>query len=209
MVQEPSKMSVEDFIDLLHQLDAFIDSKDPELCLSIKAIGGFSMMCHEKETSLKMLRKGSSDIDTLTMLPKHVATMVDIIATNNGVNSDWLNNRWFADNDYREELAPYIVWEDSGFEFGHIDLKIADLEGLFLLKARSICDALEFSGYPNDKGKLQSELRTQDVMDLISILRFFGESDLENLQHLVKRADLPGYDLLACFFRESGVLDKE
>ena len=137
------------------------------------------MMYHEKETSLKMLRKGSSDIDTLTMLPKQVATMVDIIATNNGVSPDWLNNRWFADNEYHEELEPYIVWKDSGFKFDHINLKIADLEGLFLLKARSVCDAIEFSGYPNDKGKLQNELRTQDVMDLISILRFFGESVLK------------------------------
>ena len=208
MIAEPSKLSVEDFVDLLHQLDAFIGSKNPEFQLDIKAIGGFSMMYHEKETSLKMLRKGSSDIDTLTMLPKQVATMVDIIATNNGVSPDWLNNRWFADNEYHEELEPYIVWKDSGFKFYHINLKIADLEGLFLLKARSVCDAIEFSGYPNDKGKLQNELRTQDVMDLISILRFFGESDLENLQHLARRTDLPGYDLLAQYFRESGVLDE-
>ena len=93
MIAEPSKLSVEDFVDLLHQLDAFIGSKNPEFQLDIKAIGGFSMMYHEKETSLKMLRKGSSDIDTLTMLPKQVATMVDIIATNNGVSPDWLNNR--------------------------------------------------------------------------------------------------------------------
>ena len=191
MIAEPSKLSVEDFVDLLHQLDAFIGSKNPEFQLDIKAIGGFSMMYHEKETSLKMLRKGSSDIDTLTMLPKQVATMVDIIATNNGVSPDWLNNRWFADNEYHEELEPYIVWKDSGFKFDHINL-----------------NAIEFSGYPNDKGKLQNELRTQDVMDLISILRFFGESDLENLQHLARRTDLPGYDLLAQYFRESGVLDE-
>ena len=45
-------------------------------------------------------------------------------------------------------------------------------------------------------------------MDLISILRFFGESDLENLQHLARRTDLPGYDLLAQYFRELGVLDE-
>lgn len=38
MIAEPSKLSVEDFVDLLHQLDAFIGSKNPEFQLDIKAI---------------------------------------------------------------------------------------------------------------------------------------------------------------------------
>ena len=46
-------------------------------------------------------------------------------------------------------------------------------------------------------------------MDLISILRFFGENDLENLQHLAKRAEISGYDLLAQYFRESGTLNED
>ena len=92
MTNQKPTLSLEEFADLLGQLDRFIGAHNPELNLEVRAIGGFSLMYHDKQTSLVLLRKGSSDIDTLTHLPQSVATMVDIIATNNDVNSDWLND---------------------------------------------------------------------------------------------------------------------
>lgn len=206
MSKNAPMLKLDDFIDLLDQLDRFIDAHEPQTHLTIKAIGGFSLMYHEQETSLALLRKGSSDIDTLTMLPRSVATMVDIIATNNGINSDWLNNTWYANHDFKDELEPYIVWEDTEYRFKHITLKVADIEGIFLMKARAVCDALEFVGYPEQIDGLHGELRTQDVMDVIAILRFFEKSGFGDIRTRPLRAEILGFDRLIAYLEDNGIL---
>ena len=199
-------MRVDDFVDLLTQLDRFIDSRNPEMHMAIRAIGGFSLMYLEQETTLTMLRMGSSDIDTLTHLPRDVAAMVDIIATNNGVNSDWLNDRWYANHDFSEELEPYIIWEPTKYMFDHIDLKVANLEGVFLMKIRSVCDALEFVGYPSNSEMLGSELRTQDVVDVVSLFRFFGIESVEDFGRVAIPIAIEGIDRFVDYFVAAGIL---
>lgn len=201
-------LTIEDFVSLLSQLDEFIDSKAPEMQLTIRAIGGFSLMYHEQETSLKMLRMGSSDIDTLTMLPRQIAAMVEIIATNNGVNSDWLNNHWYANHDYREEFEPYIKWLPTEYEFKHIDLQVADPESILLMKIRAVCDALEFAGYPDNPDSLAKELRTQDVMDAVSLLRFLDIGTVEDLEAIPLPVDILGFDRFVRYASDKGIVRK-
>lgn len=197
---------VDDFIDLLSQLDGFLDARDPAHHLTIRAIGGFSLMYHEQETSLTMLRMGSSDIDTLTKLPRNVATMVDIIAVNNGAPSDWLNNRWYANHDFNEELERFIVWEPTKYEFRHITLLVANLEGILLMKIRAVCEALEFAGYPANDEALAAELRTQDIMDVISLLRFFDVASARDFSRLNIPSEINRTDLLLQYLLDAGIL---
>lgn len=199
-------LTVEDFISLLHQLDSFIEAKLPTTALTIRAIGGFSLMYHEQEASFGLLRMSSADIDTLTKLPKNIATMVDIIATNNGVNSDWLNDRWYANNDFKEELEPYITWEPSTHSFKHIDLQVASLEGVLLMKIRALCDALEFTGYPANQEKLDRDLRTQDLLDVVALFGFFNIRSASDLEALPLPIDILGFDRFIQYAVDQGIV---
>lgn len=206
MTSQKPTLSLPEFVDLLTQLDRFIDAHSPETNLEVRAIGGFSLMYHEKQANLTMLRQGSSDIDTLTHLPQSVATIVDIIATNNGVNSDWLNNRWYANHDFKEELEPFITWEPTEYSFEHIDLRVANLEGILLMKIRAVCDALEFAGYPSNPEALNRELRTQDIVDVVSLFRFFGVATVSDLEAIKRPVEIIGFDRFAQYCTNTGIL---
>ena len=206
MTNQKPTLSLEEFADLLGQLDRFIGAHNPELNLEVRAIGGFSLMYHDKQTSLVLLRKGSSDIDTLTHLPQSVATMVDIIATNNDVNSDWLNDCCYANHNFEEEFEPYITWEPTEYTFKHIDLKVANPKGILLMKLRAVCDALEFAGYPDNPEVLAAELRTQDVMDTVSLLRFLGIETVADLEAFPRPVEILGFDRFVRYAVDQGLV---
>lgn len=205
MTNQKPTLSLDEFADLLGQLDRFIGAHNPDLHLEVRAIGGFSLMYHDKQTDLVLLRKGSSDIDTLTYLPQEVAAMVDIIATNNDVNSDWLNNYWYANHNFEEEFEPYIEWQPTAYTFDHIDLKVADPKGLLLMKIRAVCDALEFAGYPDNPEALAAELRTQDVVDVVSLLRFLGIETTAELEAFPRPVKILGFDRFVQYAIDLGI----
>jgi len=186
------KLDFSDFISMLHELDDQIYDN-----ITIRAIGGFSIILHTKVQNLNFPRV-SEDIDSLTKtwnekegqglthsnqglidyLNQDINQIIYKIGEKYGINSkysSWLNNSWYDTQMYYDELENYIEWVPYTEEnFKHIRLVYADLESIFLFKMRSVEEYVK-DGY--------DEPRTNDIYDIQSILKIYDEDDIENLQN--------------------------
>lgn len=187
------ELQLDDFMKMLHELDNKLT-----INITIKAIGGFSIILNSKVLGLNLNRK-SRDIDSLTKtwdaeykdldyrdiekivnLNKDVDDIIWDIGVKYGANEyeGWLNNSWYDSKLFEDELEDLVNWIDYTEEkFNHIILKYADLESIFLFKIRSINDIV------SGKSQIHDRPRNNDVYDVINILDIFNEEDILNIKN--------------------------
>jgi len=163
-------LTLDEFIRLLHELDKRIDCK-----ITIKAIGGFSLMLNSQVLKISPIdaRFMSGDIDTFTPdYSAEVDRQIVMIGKEQRLESVmWLNNDWAATRMYIDELINEATWLDYDREkFEHIELFYLNLESLLKLKVRAL--------YVNDA--MNKKARLNDLKDVESILSYFKE-DANNL----------------------------
>lgn len=83
---------------------------------------------------------------------------------------------------------------------------MANPKGILLMKLRAVCDALEFAGYPDNPEVLAAELRTQDVMDTVSLLRFLGIETVADLEAFPRPVEILGFDRFVRYAVDQGLV---
>ena len=146
-----------------------LDDKLENICvdkIEIKAIGGFAMMYYGvRENGFTI------DIDSLTKgYDEKVRNAIKETGIELEIDEDWLNTDCAMLDGFLDDLSNKIVWQNSKYNFKHIDLKLADIEGLIRSKAKAV----------NDGGLVP---RSTDKKDLLALLENVGVSDIKALDN--------------------------
>lgn len=171
------KVDYETFISMLTELNEFINKWDSNYILEVRAIGGFAMIIHKELKHVETPRTESRDIDSLTNdYPEEVIQEIFKIGKKYGADDPdgWLNNHWNKTKEYQEEFEYFIKWQHLELNLSNIVVYYCDLESLLLFKIRAIDDRINLA---------KLEPRAQDVMDVVSILKAYGEKELSNIQN--------------------------
>ncbi|MBP5178406.1 MAG: hypothetical protein J6066_02415 [Lachnospiraceae bacterium] len=171
------KVDYETFISMLTELNEFINKWDSNYILEVRAIGGFAMIIHKELKHVETPRTESRDIDSLTNdYPEEVIQEIFKIGKKYGADDPdgWLNNHWNKTKEYQEEFEYFIKWQHLELNLSNIVVYYCDLESLLLFKIRAIDDRINLA---------KLEPRAQDVMDVVSILKAYGEKELSNIKN--------------------------
>lgn len=171
------KVGYETFINMLTELNEFINKWDSNYILEVRAIGGFAMIIHKELKHIETPRTESRDIDSLTNdYPEEIIQEIFRIGKKYGADDPdgWLNNHWNRTKEYQEEFEYFIKWEHLELNLSNIIVYYCDLESLLLFKIRAIDDRINLA---------KLEPRAQDVMDVISILKAYGEKELSSIKN--------------------------
>ena len=166
------------FMKMLSELNEYISSEyNEKYILEVRAIGGFSMIIHNRIGNVHSPRTQSRDIDSLTPdYPAEIIEKIKEIGKKYGYIEDdegWLNNHWNHAKSYNEEFEYFVRWQElKDASFSNIRVYYADLESLLMFKIRAIDNRIELA---------HAMPREQDVMDVISILRAYKINDLDNI----------------------------
>ena len=133
------------------------------LTIEIRAIGGFAMLYNK-------LRKGgyTMDVDTATKdISDVVMELVHEVADEMGLDDDWINNESYRLSEV-VDIVNDIEWLIDK-SYSNIDLYVANITSLLLLKVR----AIHFAGLVP---------RITDRTDLLDILSFLGIHTIDEVR---------------------------
>ena len=153
--------SLDDFKSALRLLNEKLRIND--LTVEIRAIGGFAMLYNK-------LRTGgyTMDVDTATKdLSDEVMNLVREVADEMGLDDDWINNDSYKLSEVAD-IVNDIEWIIDK-SYSNIDLYVAKITGLLLLKVR----AIHFAGLVP---------RITDRTDLLDILSFLGIHTVDDVR---------------------------
>lgn len=162
--------SFEEFVALLKLLDSIITEKygKNKIELDMRMIGGFAMMYHSHIEKVNVYREYSVDADYLEKENDIIEECLKEIENRIGEDPHWLNNAWYKNNNYYDELFPYSVFLiDESLNLDNINLYIADLETIMAFKARAINNKIEYN----------LRIREQDIEDVRQILNLWNISE--------------------------------
>jgi len=167
-----------DFKEMLEALNEKLIEEDSHI--EIRAIGGFAMMCNALLLNFDS-RNASVDIDSYSEYTEGIRVLIKGVAEEFDVNEDWLNTDWRDDytSKYQSEDGVIIgldEWEwipSEDIVLSNITIFYANIEGLFAMKLRAVNERLVY----------EEEPRLNDVTDLIAILAFFEEKDLNDIMN--------------------------
>ena len=171
------KVDYNTFIAMLSELNDFIYKWDRDYVLEVKAIGGFAIIVHRQMKHIDTPRTESRDIDSLTKdYPEPIIKEIFRIGKKYGADDPdgWLNNHWNQTKQYQEEFEYFIKWQSLDLNLSNILVHYCDLEALLMFKLRAIDDRINIQ---------KLEPRPQDVMDVLSILKAFGEKDILHVKN--------------------------
>ena len=168
----------EDFKEMLGCLDEKLVAQNSHI--EIRAIGGFAMMCNANVLSFDS-RNASIDIDSYNEYTGRIKILIKEVAKEFKVNEDWLNTDWRDDYTSKYQSEDGIITGLDGWEWilsedivlSNITIFYANTEGLFAMKLRAV----------NEKLINEEQPRLNDVTDLIAMLIFFKERDLNDVSN--------------------------
>lgn len=188
-------LTIKDLREALYRLDRYLERYSPGETVSIRAVGGFALMFHG------LRRNGvTADIDTITPSYSHgVYKAIEAVATELNLASDWLNNDAvfsFEDVVTEDDVAFFdaeleALYVDSGWNYRHIQLDIADIDTLIKAKSMAVRDI--------DTGRSDVDLR-----DLVDLLDKRGIHSLSEFKKTFRWASEP--DFKECLTVLQGVM---
>lgn len=120
-------------------------------------------------------RRGSVDIDALNRIEPEIQQCLEIASVKMNEDPHWLNNAWYHNRDYNDELFPISeFFVDNSLGLNNINLYVADLKTILIFKARAI-DNRVANGLRE---------RQQDVEDVEGILEWWGLSEEDFLNKM-------------------------
>lgn len=153
--------SLDDFKSALETLNEKLRSEG--ITIEIRAIGGFAMLYNR-------LREGgyTMDVDTATQdMSENVMELIRKVAEEKGLDEDWINNDSYRLSEVTEIIDDLEWIVDK--TYSNIDLYVAEITSLLLLKVR----AIHYAGLVP---------RITDQTDLLDILAFLGIHSVEELK---------------------------
>ena len=155
------KITIDDFKTALNELNTKLS--DNHIVLELRSIGGFAMLYNG------LRRDGyTMDIDTATKnITEDIQKLIKEVANEIDLPEDWINNDSYNLPEVKDALTD-INWKKDD-NYSNIELYIADIESLILLKARAV----------NFGGKVP---RMTDKIDLLDLLSYIGIQSMVELR---------------------------
>lgn len=153
--------SLDDFKSALEALNEKL--KAHNISIEIRAIGGFAMLYNK-------LRSGgyTMDVDTATAdMSEEVTGLIREVADEQGLDEDWINNDSYKLKEVTDIIGK-LEWQSDN-SYSNINLYVADIKSLLLLKVR----AIHFAG---------AVPRITDQTDVLDILAFLGIHTVEEVK---------------------------